>query len=67
MTPPRPRAPPGFRDLLATPWSTRDALRGVWAAALAQPLGADLPHILRVYLPLLEGLRYEGASSAAFM
>jgi hypothetical protein len=61
-TPPRPA---GFDDVLQAPWSTSDALRRVWAAALAQPVGPELPHLLRVYLPSLEALHYEGARRRA--
>lgn len=50
----------GFKDILHTPWSARDALRGVWAAKLQEPLTFDLQQILRVYLPSLEALHYEG-------
>lgn len=61
---PRRASPAAFADVLAAPWSARDALRGVWAAALRQAAGGDLPYLLRVYLPRLEGLAYEGARPA---
>ncbi|KIY92508.1 hypothetical protein MNEG_15456 [Monoraphidium neglectum] len=50
----------GFDDVLVAPWSTRDALRGVWAAALREPLTPDLGVLLRTYMPHLEALHYEG-------
>jgi hypothetical protein len=53
--------PKGFQDVLQAPWTVGGALRGVWAAALCQPASFELPHLLRVYMPALEALHYEGA------
>ena len=58
---------PGFSDLLPAPWTARTALRGVWAASLRCPLGDELPHVLRVFLPGLEGLLYEGESGVLLL